>query len=85
MPTEFGGVLAVPLILAMVEVAKRVGLDTVWAAPVAVVMGMVLAVGWEAGTVYPEAQRWIQAALWGMALGLSASGLYSGAKKLGEG
>lgn len=85
MPTEFAGVLAVPLIMGLVEMAKRFGLETVWAAPMAVLLGVLLAVGWEMGTVYAEAQRWIQAVLWGVALGLSAAGLYSGGKKVVEG
>ncbi len=54
MPTEYSGVLAIPLIIGLVEAAKRTGLDTRWATPLAV------------------------------ALGLSASGLYSGTKKATE-
>ncbi len=54
-----------PLIMGMVKMAKRSGLNTVWAAPLAVVLGMLLAVGWDARTVYPAAQRRIQAGLWG--------------------
>lgn len=53
------------LIVGLVEVAKRFKLNMVWAAPSAVLLGMVLAVGWEMGTVYSDARWWIQAVLWG--------------------
>ncbi len=34
-PTEYAGILATPLIIGLVETAKRVGLDTPWATPLA--------------------------------------------------
>lgn len=85
MPEEFAGVLAVPFIVGLVEGAKRMGLDTVWATPVAVGLGVALSVGWQAAAAYPAAAPWLEALLWGIALGLAASGLYSGAKRVGEG
>lgn len=85
MPEEFAGVLAVPFIVGLVEAAKRLGMDAVWATPVAVGLGVALSVGWQAATVYPGAAPWLEALLWGIALGLAASGLYSGTKSVIEG
>lgn len=85
MPTEYAGVLAIPLIIGLVEAAKRVGLGAVWATPVAVGLGLLISVGYVAARQVAGSEVWVDAVLWGLALGLSASGLYSGAKKAAEG
>ncbi|MGE5617961.1 MAG: hypothetical protein ACM3US_01740 [Sphingomonadaceae bacterium] len=85
MPTEYAGVLAIPLIIGLVEAAKRLGMDTVWATPLAVGCGLALSLGYEAAKQAPGSETWLNALLWGLALGLSASGLYSGTKKAIEG
>ena len=85
MPTEYAGVLAIPLIIGLVEAAKRLGMDTVWATPLAIGCGLTISLGYEAAKQSPGAEVWLNALLWGLALGLSASGLYSGTKKAIEG
>ena len=85
MPTEYAGVLAIPLIIGLVEAAKRVGLDTAWATPMAIVLGLAISVGYVAAQQVAGSEVWLDAVMWGLALGLSASGLYSGAKKAVEG
>jgi hypothetical protein len=81
MPTEAWGVLLTPLIVGLVEVAKRAGLPSRFAPLLALALGMGV-IG--AVAVRPEASRVL---LWGIALGLSACGLYSGGRALmrGEG
>jgi len=75
MGDELGGVAVVPLIVGLVEMAKRPrsALGSAWAAPLAVGLGLAASLG-----------RAALATLVGVALGLSASGLYSGAKRLAE-
>ena len=85
MPTEYAGVLAIPLIIGLVEAAKRLRMDTVWATPMAIVSGLAISLGFEGAKQAPGSEIWLNAILWGLALGLSASGLYSGAKKAVEG
>lgn len=85
MPTEYAGVLAIPLIIGLVEAVKRVGLDAVWATPLAIALGLAISVGYVAAEQLPGSQAWLDAVMWGLALGLSASGLYSGTKKAVEG
>ncbi len=85
MPLEYAGVLAVPLIVGLVEAAKRMGMNTVWATPLAIGCGLALTVGNELARQAPGAEPWLNALMWGLALGLSASGLYSGSKKIVEG
>ena len=84
MPTEYAGVLAIPLIIGLVEAAKKMGLDAVWATPLAIGIGLTISVGYVAAQQMPGSEVWVNAVLWGLALGLSASGLYSGAKKANE-
>ena len=81
MPTEYAGVLAIPLIIGLVEAAKKVGMDAVWATPMAIGIGLAISVGYVAAQQLPGSEVWVSAVLWGLALGLSASGLYSGTKK----
>ena len=75
--------LAIPLIIGLVEAAKRLGMDTVWATPLAVVIGLTISGGYVAARQASGLEVWVSAVVWG--LGLSASGLYSGAKRVGEG
>jgi hypothetical protein len=79
MPTEAWGVLLTPLIVGLVEVAKRAGLPPRFAPLLALALGMGV-VG--AVAVRPEASRVL---VWGIALGLSACGLYSGGRALVRG
>lgn len=97
MPTELAGIAIVPLIIGLVEVAKRLGLDARWAPPLAVALGLGISLGaWAAGGCGLEAgaaprpsallppatcSSPFEALLTGLALGLSASGLYSAARK----
>ncbi len=74
------GIALVPLIVAAVEVAKRVGLPTRWAPLVAVAVGLAASLGVQAAQSAPGGQAWVDATIVGLALGLSAAGLYSGAR-----
>jgi hypothetical protein len=93
MPTELAGIAVVPLIIGLVEVAKRMGLAARWAAPLSVCLGLAVGLGAYAmgdcgaapgaaaqPTVFP-CNSLFDALLVGLALGLSATGLYSGARK----
>lgn len=78
MEIEIYGVILVPLILGLVEVSKRVGLPTKWSPVLAVVLGLLAGIM----LLFPEDLR--QGVVVGLALGLSATGLYSGAKNINE-
>src|SRR6266487_2760433 len=45
MGDELGGVAVVPLIVGLVEMAKRLGLGSAWAAPLAVGLGLAASLG----------------------------------------
>jgi hypothetical protein len=82
MDTQYGGVVIVPIIVGLVEVGKRLGLDSTYAAPLAVGLGLVISLGYTAAANLPGGSSLADAALHGLALGLSAAGLYSGAKRV---
>jgi len=64
---------AVPLIIGIVELAKRLGLPVKYASLFAVILGVAAAFLLESGAI-------AQKALTGIVYGLSAAGLYSSAK-----
>lgn len=68
----------VPVIIGLVEVFKTLGLTDRYAALASLLLGVV------AGVVFADTGILAQDVLVGIALGLSASGLYSGSKSLVE-
>ena len=74
---QIAGIVAVPTIVGLVQVGKTAGLSSNWAALAALIIGVTLALG-----AFLSGQTGVgtdpyQAVLSGIALGLSASGLYS--------
>ena len=76
------GVPAAAIIVALVEFAKKLGLDVKWATSLAVVLGVSLSIVANVGSLPVDAAGWSQIAIVGILVGLSASGLYSGGKAL---
>ena len=76
-------VVVVPLIVGLVEMAKRLGLPSRFAAAVSLSIGVALSAGaWVATRA--GGRDLFDSVLFGMAVGLSASGLYSVARALGN-
>lgn len=76
---EIYDVALVPLILAVVQMFKGLGLKAKWSPVVASLLGIV------AGIFYVAPDDIAKGILVGLALGLAATGLYSGAKNVREG
>ncbi|MHB8645878.1 MAG: hypothetical protein ACYDAR_08850 [Thermomicrobiales bacterium] len=76
------GLPASGIIVALVEGAKRAGLPTRWAPMLAVLLGLACGLLAHAAAVAPRVHLWYEAAGAGIALGLSAAGLYSGTKTI---
>lgn len=72
------GIALVPATMGITEVAKSVGLPTKYAPLVSLGTGILLG-------VVTTSESSIHGVLTGIAIGLAASGLYSGAKALTEG
>ncbi len=81
MNLELYGVSAVILIIGLVQLAKQIGYPPKYAGLLAVGLGLAVAVGYS----YFSGQILFEAVIKGLALGLSAAGLYSTAKNAGEG
>lgn len=79
MDLEVFGVALVPLILALVELFKRTGLSDKWSPVLSVVLGLL------AGVFVLDTGDLYEGIVVGLALGLSATGLYSGTKNVKEG
>ncbi|MCC6179477.1 MAG: hypothetical protein IT305_29560 [Chloroflexi bacterium] len=77
----YGGVLIVPTIVGLVEAAKRLGLGGAYAAPLAVALGLMASVGYALASDVPGGTAVADAVVQGLALGLSAVGLYSGVRR----
>lgn len=75
---EIYDVALVPLILAVVQMFKGLGLPKKLSPVVASALGII------AGVVYVAPDNLAEGILVGLALGLGASGLYSGAKNMKE-
>ena len=79
MDAMLGGFLMVPVIVGLVEVAKRLGLAPIYAAPLAIALGLLFSVGYTLAAGLPGGEPVANAVLRGLALGLSAAGLHSSA------
>jgi len=72
-------VAIVPLIVGVVELLKKVGLPSKFAAVASAALGIAI------GLLYVSPDDPAKGALVGLSLGLAASGLYSGAKNTMQG
>lgn len=71
------GVPLVLVVLGLVEVSKRLGIEGKAAVVTSLVIGAVLGVGYQLSIAVPvDFAGYFAAAIYGLALGLSASGLY---------
>ena len=70
------GIAVIPAIVGLVQVTKDIGLPANYAPLCAVCFGLLAGFA----QFYAGQAAWISAAITGIALGLSAVGLYSGAK-----
>jgi len=73
-------VFAVPVIIAIVQLAKNTGLDSRWAPVSALVLGEIGAFGALAAHAYTPVPDVFHVATVGLIAGLTAAGVYSGAK-----
>ena len=77
MEAMYSGLVIVPIIVGLVEIAKRLGLGGAYAAPLAVGLGLMISLGHPALAGVPGGEAWMEAAVRGTARGLSAAGLHS--------
>lgn len=78
------GIPGAAIIVALIELAKRYGMDTKWAPLLAVVLGVALAVIVQLSALNPQVAIWAQLILGGILTGLASVGVYSGVKNTVE-
>ena len=76
------GVPAAIVIVTLVEVLKRAGLERRFAPLAAIVLGVMTTLAVQLAMHWPWLRAWWEAIGSGVLLGLSASGLYSGSKAM---
>lgn len=76
---EIYDIAIIPLIIAVTELVKKLGLPDKFAALFSAILGIVI------GIVYIAPENLSEAILVGLAMGLAASGLYSGTKNAVQG
>lgn len=79
MPMEITDVVVIPVIIAIVEVLKKVGMPVKLAPIVDIILGLI------AGFVYIAPQDPKLAVFYGLVMGLTATGLYSATKNTYQG
>ena len=82
---EFGiALIMVPIIVGVLAAGVRLGLPPAYEAPFAMLVGLALFVGYAAASQIPGGATVAEAALRGVALGLSSAGLVATIRRLTE-
>ena len=80
---DFGiALLVVPIIVGTLVAAVRIGLPPAYEAPFAMLLGLLIFVGYTAATQVPGGDVFAEAALRGLAIGLSSAGLVAASRRL---
>jgi hypothetical protein len=80
MDVSIGGISLVVIIFGLVEFIKKFGLKGNWLTAVSMVVGISLGVLYQVSLKYTIVNEYFQYALFGLACGLAACGLYDFAK-----
>lgn len=71
------------MIYGLVEFAKRLGLGGNWPMVVSMIVGVLFGVLFQLAEMYDWMNPWFQIAVYGLATGLAACGLFDISKRLG--
>lgn len=80
---EIDGISVVLLIVGLVELVKKFGVEGNKLTAISVLIGVLVGVGFKLYMMIPSAAPWIEVAVTGLAFGLAATGLYDLAKNAG--
>lgn len=76
MEIAVNGIPMLVIVFGLVEFGKKFGLSGRALTLASMLIGLVLGVAFKAAEMYPAFAVWFQVAVFGLAVGLSASGLY---------
>jgi len=78
-----GGISLVLVVIGLVEFSKKFGLSGNWLILLSAILGLVLGVGYKLTSGFPvDFTGWFTVIIFGLACGLSATGLYDYSKNL---
>ncbi len=72
-----GGASAIAIVLGLVQVAKRLGLKEKYCPLLSTLLGLLISLGYH----FYSYKTWYEAVIFGLIIGLSAVGLYSGTRE----
>lgn len=78
---EINPVLLVALVLGMVEFAKRLGVSGQASLGLSMALGIAFGVLSQVGELFPTISPWFEIGVYGLLMGLAASGLYDLGKR----
>lgn len=78
---SFSPFLILAMIIGLVELAKKLGLQGSACLIASMVLGILFGVAFQLGALYPAINIWIQIVVYGILFGLAASGLYDVGKR----
>ena len=82
---DFGvALLVIPVIIGVVVACVRLGLPPAYEAPLAMLVGLVIFVGYGVAAHVPGGSAVFEGALRGLAVGLSSAGLMAAARRVVE-
>lgn len=82
---DFGvALLVIPVIVGVVVTCVRLGMPTAYEAPLAMLVGLVIFVGYTVAAQVPGGGAVAEAALRGLAVGLSSAGLVATIRRLAD-
>ncbi len=70
------GINIMVIVFGLVEFAKKLGLDGKGLTVLSMVLGVLAGIVYQLVQMYPEAAPWVQVVVFGLAVGLAASGIY---------
>jgi len=70
------GINFLALVFGMVEFSKKLKIEGRALTVLSMVLGVIMGVGYQVAQMYPEFGKWFGVAVFGLAVGLAASGIY---------
>ncbi len=70
------GINLMVLVFGLVEFAKKLGLRGKSLTSLSMILGILAGILYQIVQVYPETQQWVSIVVYGLAVGLAASGIY---------
>lgn len=82
---ELNPLLVIVMVIGLVELAKKLGVDGNKSLTLSMVIGVAFGVAYQLAEMYPAVYPWFGMVVFGLLTGLAASGLYDVGKRFSNG